>query len=86
MLNPLFSSRYPHFDGVNFVSAKPNFTNNSTETITAYIGQTVDLPCNSSGYPPPSVTITPSIDPTGKNRYTMTSEGLRIRNLETGDQ
>jgi len=65
--------------------ARPEVSGNSTEIVFAYGGQTVLLPCSGSGTPAPSVTFTPSRDPTGNGRYIMTGAGLTINNVQTSD-
>ena len=66
-------------------SAKPKYTGNQTETVHAYVGQSVLLPCTSSGYPPPTTHFTPSYDPKGKNRYAMLNAGMQIQSVEITD-
>ncbi|XP_053387477.1 hemicentin-1-like [Mercenaria mercenaria] len=65
--------------------AKPSYRGNSTEIVTSYLGQEVLLPCNATGYPPPTVSFTPSVDPTGKSRYRPTPGGMLIQNVQFSD-
>ena len=67
--------------------AKPEYIGGTQEFINASVGQSVLLPCQASaGYPPPSVTFSPMIDPTGQNRFSVSTKGMYIQNVQLGDR
>ncbi|XP_052786295.1 hemicentin-1-like [Mya arenaria] len=65
--------------------AKPTISGNPTEAVFVYGGQDVLLPCNASGYPPPSIRLSPATDPTGNGRYVQVPGGLQINNVMNSD-
>ncbi|KAH3746930.1 hemicentin-2-like [Dreissena polymorpha] len=58
--------------------------NSSVEAIGAYFGQTITLPCNGSGYPPPTIQWV-FHSPNQSARYVPTSDGLQILNVQQVD-